>query len=110
MHNYGDKIYLGIDLGTSSVGWAVTDENYCIRRAKGKDLWGVRLFDEAKPSVRRKLIKSIRDFLSVLRKANITLKIEVKIIIKDMQFLMMIIIRMRIFIKSILPCFILEND
>ena len=60
--------------------------------------------------LRRKLIKSIQDFLYVLKKANITSKIEVKIIIKDMQFLMMIIIRMRIFIKSILPCFILEND
>ena len=60
MHNYGDKIYLGIDLGTSSVGWAVTDENYCIRRAKGKDLWGVRLFDEAKPSVERRTYRTSR--------------------------------------------------
>ena len=60
MHNYGDRIYLGIDLGTSSVGWAVTDENYCIRRAKGKDLWGVRLFDEAKPSVERRTYRTSR--------------------------------------------------
>lgn len=39
--------YGGIDLGTSSVGWALTDENYNLIRKKGKDLWGVRLFDEA---------------------------------------------------------------
>lgn len=41
------KYYLGLDMGTSSVGWAVTDENYRILRAKGKDLWGIREFDEA---------------------------------------------------------------
>ncbi len=40
--------YMGLDLGTSSVGWAVTDENYNVVRRKGKDIWGVRLFDEAK--------------------------------------------------------------
>ena len=42
--------YLGLDMGTSSVGWAVTDENYNLMRKKGKDLWGVRLFKEAKTS------------------------------------------------------------
>ena len=36
--------FLGLDLGTSSIGWAVTDQNYRLIRAKGKDLWGVRLF------------------------------------------------------------------
>ncbi len=40
--------YGGIDLGTSSVGWALTDKNYNLIHKKGKDLWGVRLFDEAK--------------------------------------------------------------
>ena len=39
--------YLGLDMGTNSVGWAVTDEAYCLLRKKGKDLWGVRLFLEA---------------------------------------------------------------
>lgn len=43
--------YLGLDMGTNSLGWAVTDQNYYILRAKGKDLWGVRLFDEANTSV-----------------------------------------------------------
>ena len=46
--------YLGIDMGTASVGWAVTDENYKLLRAKGKDLWGVRLFEEAKTSADRR--------------------------------------------------------
>ena len=36
----GKNYYLGLDMGTSSVGWAVTDEKYRILRAKGKDLCG----------------------------------------------------------------------
>lgn len=39
---------------TSSVGWAVTDENYKLLRAKGKDLWGVRLFPEAQTAAERR--------------------------------------------------------
>ncbi len=46
--------YGGIDLGTSSVGWALTDENYNLIRKKGKDLWGVRLFDEAESAQERR--------------------------------------------------------
>ena len=46
--------YLGLDLGTNSVGWAVTDLEYNLLRAKGKDLWGVRLFDEAETAANRR--------------------------------------------------------
>lgn len=46
--------YLGLDMGTSSVGWAVTDENYNLLRAKGKDLWGIREFDEANTAAERR--------------------------------------------------------
>ena len=49
-----EKYYLGLDMGTSSVGWAVTDENYNILRAKGKDLWGIREFEEAEGAVDRR--------------------------------------------------------
>ena len=45
--------YLGLDMGTDSLGWAVTDSSYHILRAKGKDLWGVRLFPAAETSVER---------------------------------------------------------
>ena len=48
------KYYLGLDMGTNSVGWAVTDDKYNILRAKGKDLWGIREFDEAAPAVERR--------------------------------------------------------
>jgi len=48
------KYYIGLDIGTSSVGWAVTDEHYNVIRRKGKDMWGARLFDEAKPAADRR--------------------------------------------------------
>lgn len=49
--------YLGIDMGTSSVGWAVTDKKYNLLKARGKDLWGVRLFKEAETSASRRLAR-----------------------------------------------------
>ena len=48
------KYYLGLDMGTSSLGWAVTDRDYHLLRAKGKDLWGVRLFSEAESAAGRR--------------------------------------------------------
>lgn len=54
------KLFIGLDMGTSSVGWAVTDEAYALRRAKGKDLWGVRLFDEANTSAERRGYRTAR--------------------------------------------------
>ena len=41
-----DDYYLGLDIGTESVGWAVTDKYYVIPKFKGNALWGVHLFDE----------------------------------------------------------------
>lgn len=52
--------YGGIDLGTSSIGWSLTDENYNLIRKKGKDLWGVRLFDEAKSAEERRVNRVTR--------------------------------------------------
>ena len=48
------EYYLGLDLGTSSVGWAVTNTKYELLRKKGKDMWGIREFDEAKSAVERR--------------------------------------------------------
>ena len=42
-----EQYYVGLDIGTESVGWAVTDTQYQIKKVHGKALWGVRLFDEA---------------------------------------------------------------
>lgn len=49
------KYYLGLDMGTNSVGWAVTDPNYNLLKAKGKDLWGIREFNEASTAVERRM-------------------------------------------------------
>ncbi len=56
----GTKYYVGLDMGTSSVGWAVTDEEYKLVRRKGKDMWGVRLFPEAKTAEERRSHRTAR--------------------------------------------------
>ena len=35
--------YIGLDVGTDSIGWAVTDENYELLRERGRDFWGARI-------------------------------------------------------------------
>lgn len=52
--------YLGLDLGTGSVGWAVTNEKYEIKRTHGKALWGVRLFESAKTAEERRGYRTAR--------------------------------------------------
>ncbi|MBQ9394453.1 MAG: type II CRISPR RNA-guided endonuclease Cas9 [Proteobacteria bacterium] len=55
-----DFYYLGLDIGTNSVGWAVTDESYRIMRYKGQDMWGVHLFDEAQTAAERRGFRTAR--------------------------------------------------
>ena len=52
--------YLGLDIGTNSVGWAVTDENYNLCRFRGKDMWGIRLFEGAETAQDRRLKRNGR--------------------------------------------------
>lgn len=52
--------YVGLDIGTNSVGWAVTDTQYNILRKKGKSMWGVRLFEEAKTAAERRTARTNR--------------------------------------------------
>lgn len=54
------EYYLGLDMGTNSVGWAVTDDAYNLIRFKGKDMWGIREFDEANPAVERRTHRTSR--------------------------------------------------
>lgn len=55
-----EKYYLGLDMGTSSVGWAVTDENYNVIKKNGKALWGIRLFDNANTAEERRNFRTSR--------------------------------------------------
>ena len=52
--------YLGLDIGTASVGWAATDTEYKIIRKNKKRVWGVRLFEEAKTAEERRGYRSSR--------------------------------------------------
>lgn len=49
-----NAVYIGLDIGTGSVGWAVTDDRYNLCRSHGKDMWGTRLFDDAKTAQERR--------------------------------------------------------
>ena len=55
-----EKYYVGFDIGTDSVGYAVTDENYSLCKYKGKRMWGVTLFDEANTAAARRSFRSAR--------------------------------------------------
>lgn len=55
-----EKLYVGLDIGSNSVGIACTDENYNIVRAKGKDCWAVRLFDESESAANRRVARTAR--------------------------------------------------
>lgn len=59
------KYNIGLDIGTTSVGWAVVeaDTQKVIKKGKGKDrkaLWGVRLFEEASTAEGRRGFRSTR--------------------------------------------------
>ncbi len=57
--NFNDY-YLGFDIGTNSVGWAVTDQQYKLLRFNKKDMWGSRLFEEAKTAKERRVYRNSR--------------------------------------------------
>ncbi len=54
------KIYLGLDIGTDSVGYAVTDDKYNLLRFRGSDAWGSVIFDAASLSDDRRAHRSSR--------------------------------------------------
>lgn len=56
----GQDYFLGLDMGTGSLGWAVTDDLYQVLRRHGKSLWGVRLFESANTAEERRLHRTAR--------------------------------------------------
>ena len=56
---FGDY-YVGLDIGTSSVGWAVTDKEYKLLKFNGKHMWGVRVFEDAQTAEKRRQYRSAR--------------------------------------------------
>ena len=57
---FSGDYYLGLDIGTDSVGWAVTDNQYNILKFNRKSMWGIRLFDEAQTAAERRLFRTAR--------------------------------------------------
>lgn len=52
--------YIGLDVGTDSVGWAVTDPEYNVPRFRGNAMWGVRLFESANTAAERRQYRTSR--------------------------------------------------
>lgn len=52
--------YVGLDCGTSSIGFAVTDTDYNLLQARHKDMWGSHLFDEASTAEQRRIQRNAR--------------------------------------------------
>ena len=59
---YMDTNYsIGLDIGTTSVGWAVVNsDDFKVMRKGNRALWGVRLFEEAKTAVDRRVARGNR--------------------------------------------------
>lgn len=55
-----DEYFIGLDIGTESVGWAVTKPDYTLAKCNGKALWGVRLFETAETAADRRLYRTAR--------------------------------------------------
>ena len=58
MENEG--YFLGLDIGTHSVGWAVSGPDYRLKKRNGKALWGVRVFDGAQTAGERRGLRTAR--------------------------------------------------
>lgn len=54
------EYFIGLDIGTESVSWAMTDTQYNIQKRHGKALWGVRMFSEAQKAEERRGFRTLR--------------------------------------------------
>lgn len=51
---------IGLDIGTTSVGWAVMNNEYAIVRHDGKRMWGINLFDAGESAQNRRTQRTAR--------------------------------------------------
>ena len=54
------KYYLGLDIGTNSVGYAATGEDYLLLKFRGEPVWGVTTFESAALSDGRRASRTSR--------------------------------------------------
>lgn len=55
-----ERYHIGLDIGTSSIGWAVIGDDFKIKRKKGKNLIGTRLFKEGNTAAERRGFRTQR--------------------------------------------------
>lgn len=48
------EYYLGLDIGTNSVGYAVTDTTYKLQKYNGEPMWGSHVFEDGKQCAERR--------------------------------------------------------
>ena len=105
--------YLGLDVGSASVGWAATDSNYNLLRKNKKRLWGTRLFEEATTAADRRVYRAGRRRLA-RRKWRINLLEELfikEVSKKDSNFFLRLKeSKYRFEDKSLMNDYILFND
>ena len=58
--NKFDEYYMGLDIGTDSVGWCVSDSKYKVLKYKGNAMWGSSLFDPANQASERRGFRCAR--------------------------------------------------
>lgn len=52
--------YIGLDIGTDSVGWAVTKPDYALMKFHGDAMWGIRLLEESQTAAERRGFRNSR--------------------------------------------------
>ena len=52
--------YLGLDIGTESVGYAVTNETYDLMKFRGEPVWGTTTFEAAALAEARRMNRGAR--------------------------------------------------
>ena len=55
-----ENYYVGLDIGTNSVGYAVTDEQFNLLKYKGEPMWGAHVFEEGKQCSDRRMYRTAR--------------------------------------------------
>jgi len=64
MKDFPKEYYVGLDIGTASVGWAVVDKEMHLLKNSEKHLWGSRVFEQAQTAQNRRMARGIRRRLS----------------------------------------------
>ena len=72
----GKEYYLGLDVGTNSVGYAVTDRDYRLMKFKGEPMWGSHVFEDGSNSDSRRRFRTARRRLA-RRKQRVELVREI---------------------------------